>query len=69
MKKYNPKWCHPTIRYIDGERFFSTGTRYKTRSDAKSYADLMREKGHKARVIQRKGLFGGREWIVIRDKY
>lgn len=69
MEKMNPKWHYPTIRYIDGERFYSTGTRYKTKSEAKEYAELMREKGHKARVIQRKGLFGGKEYIVIRNKY
>ena len=69
MKKDNPKWHHPTIRFIDGERFYSTGTRYKKKSEARSYAKLMREKGHKARVILRKGLFGEKECVVIRDKY
>lgn len=69
MKKDNPKWHHPTIRFIDGERFYSTGTRYKKKSEAKAYAKLMREMGHKARVIPRKGLLGGKEWVVIRDKY
>ena len=69
MEKMNPKWSWPTQRYIDGELFYSTGTRYKVKSEAQSYAKLMREKGHKARVIQRAGLFGGKEWVVIRDKY
>lgn len=68
-KKLNPKWHEPTIRYINGERFYSTGIRYKKKSDAQSYAELMREKGHKARVIQRKGLSGGKEYVVIRDKF
>lgn len=69
MKKLNPKWHQPTIRFIDGERFYSTGTRYKKKSEAKAYAKLMREKGHKTRVIKRKGLTGGYEYVVIRDKY
>jgi len=68
-EKYNPKWSFPTIRFIDGERFYSTGTRYKKKSEAKAYAKLMREKDHKARVIPRKGMYGGKEWIVIRNKY
>lgn len=69
MKKINPKWHHPIIRFIDGVRFYSTGTRYKKKSEAKAYAELMREKGHKTRVIKRKGLTSGYEYVVIRDKY
>lgn len=69
MKKINPKWKIPTARYIKGERFYSTGTRYKKKSEAKAYADLMRKKGHKARVIERTGMHGGIEYVVIRDKY
>lgn len=67
--KINPKWKIPTVRYIKGERFYSTGTRYKKKSEAEAYAKLMREKGHKARVIKRKGLTSGYEYVVIRDKY
>jgi len=69
MKKINLKWHSPTIRFIDGIRFYSTSTRYKKKSEAKAYANLMRKQGHKARVIERKGMYGGKEYVVIRDKY
>jgi hypothetical protein len=69
-ERHNPNWYKPAGGYIGGIFFHSTGTIYTSKAEAKAEAEKWRKMGHRARVIPRKSMFGGKqEYHVVRDKY
>jgi|WetSurMetagenome_2_1015567.scaffolds.fasta_scaffold1302962_2 hypothetical protein len=70
-ERYNPNWVSGGHgRYIGKTYFHCTGTIHSSKEQAQAEAEKWRDKGHKARVIKTKSMYGSRnEYHVLRDKY